>query len=78
MMTERKRPLIPYSVLSKAAQGDILAMEAVLQYYSGYISTLATRSHFDRYGNVEFYVDEIIRQRVKIKLITKVLDFRID
>ena len=78
MKKEKHRALVPYPILAAAAQGDVLAMEAVLDHYSSYIAALSTRSYFDRYGDVEFYVDEIIRQRVKVKLITKVLTFRVD
>lgn len=78
MKDTEKGGLLPYSIIVPATQGDVLAMEAVLQHYSSYINTLSTQSYFDCYGNVEFYVDEIIRQRVKIKLITKVLTFKAD
>lgn len=71
----KPKRLVPYETICAAASGDVLAIEDVLQYYSGYISALATRTYFDRYGNVRFYVDEVIRQRVKLKLITNILKF---
>ena len=77
MKGSEEKGLVPYSTIVAATQGDVLAVEAVLQHYSGYISTLSTQAYFDCYGNVEFYVDEIIRQRVKIKLITSILKFKV-
>lgn len=76
MKNEKRYRLVPFSIIEAAARGEILAVEAVLDHYSGYIAMLSTQTYFDAYGNVKFYVDEVIRQRVKVKPITKILDFR--
>lgn len=72
-MTSR---LLPYSVIVRASEGDIEAINVVLKHYEGYIAVLATRSLYDQAGGSHNYVDEDLRRLLETKLITKVLDFK--
>jgi hypothetical protein len=67
--------LLPYPVIVLAAGGDVDAINAVLRHYEGYIAVLSTRQLFDEYGNPHLCVDEGIRRRLEIKLITAILTF---
>lgn len=44
--------------------------------YEGYIARLSTRQFYDEYGNAYLCVDEAMRRRLEIKLITGILSFR--
>ena len=59
MNTVRKSEnLLPFPVISAAANGDTNAMCAILKHYGGYIAKLCTRTLKDDAGNTYSYVDE--------------------
>ena len=68
--------LLPYETIQAAAKGDTDAVYAVLRHYEGYIARLSTRPLHDEYGNTYLFVDEVMRRRLEIKLITGILSFR--
>ena len=70
--------LLPFTVIQKAAGGDVEAINAVLKHYAGYIAKLSLRELYDEYGNPHLCVDEELRRRLETKLITKILTFRVD
>ncbi|MBF2599167.1 helix-turn-helix domain-containing protein [Listeria seeligeri] len=72
---QRETILIPYSVIVAASQGDIEAIQSVLNHFTGYIITLSTRVLFDEFGNPQVYVDEDLRKRIEAKLVSKLLLF---
>ncbi len=52
MNTVRKSEnLLPFPVISAAANGDTTAMCAILKHYEGYIAKLCTRTLKDDAGN---------------------------
>lgn len=69
--------LLPFPVVFAAAQGDVEAMNTVLNHYSGCINKLAARSARDESGRVYSYIDEELRSRLKIRLIMRTLAFNI-
>lgn len=69
--------LVPFPVISAAANGDTEAMCAILKHYDGYIAKLCTRTLKDDAGNSYPYVDEEMRNRLQVRLITRTLAFRI-
>ncbi len=68
--------LMPRDTIQAATKGEPDAVAAVLRHYEGYIAKLSTRCLFDEYGNTYLCVDEALRRRLEIKLITGVLAFR--
>mgnify|MGYP002657658878 FL=1 len=72
-----KAHLLPFSVIQKAAGGDVEAINAVLKHYEGYIARLSLRELYAEYGNPHLCVDEELRRRLETKLITKILTFRV-
>ena len=55
MNTVRKAEnLLPFPVISAAANGDTTAMCAILKHYEGYIAKLCTRTLKDDAGNQSF------------------------
>jgi len=63
-----KSPL-PHSVIDAARAGDAGAVERVLQYYSGYMNKLCTRTLYDENGYPHVCLDEAMKRRLEIKLI---------
>lgn len=74
-MTKTQYARLPYGTLKAAAQGDPDAIAAVLRHYEGYIAKLSLRRFYDEYGGIYYGVDETIRRRLEIKLITGLLTF---
>ena len=67
MNTVRKSEnLLPFPVISAAANGDTTAMCAILKHYEGYIAKLCTRTLKDDAGNTYSYVDEEMRMILSI------------
>lgn len=68
---------LPYSVIEAATTGNVEAINAVLAHYSRYICALSTRTLYDENGVPHLCVDEELRKTLEIKLITKILDFKL-
>ena len=77
-MKTYKNKLLPFHVISAATKGDIEAIGLILAHYDRYISSLCTRKMIDENGNVHSYVDEEMRNCLKIRLIKRTLDFHIN
>lgn len=74
MSTKKKHEkLLDYLTIAKAADGDTIAMEAVLRHYRPYMRTLAKREP-DEHGRA--HIDEEMLHRLEAKLAAKVLLFR--
>lgn len=77
MRERNKRRLLTVDVILAASNGDYEAMDMVLRHYEGYILKLSTQRLYDEEGKVHYYVDETLKGILQIKLIRKVLDFKI-
>ena len=69
--------LLPFNVIAAAANGDTDAICAILKHYEGYIAKLSTRTLRDEDANTYLYVDEEMRNRLKIRLIARTLAFNV-
>ena len=67
------REVLPLSVVQTAQAGDAGAMEQILQYYRGYICKLCTRTLYDKSGCPHVCLDEYMKRRLEIKLISAIL-----
>lgn len=67
--------LLPYEVIAAASEGDVEAINWVVNHYYGYITHLSKRRFIDEYGNCHEYIDEEKRQLLMIKLISKAMEF---
>lgn len=70
--------LLPYSTIEAAASGNVDAINAVLKHYERYIAALATRTLYDENGVPHLCLDEEKVCRMRTKLITKILDFKVN
>ena len=69
--------LLPFDIICEAAFGDTIAIEKVINHYSGYITKLSMRTGYDENGNQHNIVDEDIRRRLEAKLASAILRFRV-
>lgn len=67
--------LLPFHIIKAASEGDVIAINTVLEHYKSYILSLSTRKMYDERGQIHFCIDETLRRRLETKLITKILDF---
>lgn len=72
-----KYPMIPFSLIVKATDGDTEAINHIVKHYKGYISKRSLRPMKDEYGNQQIVVDEMLHGRMQTRLITKILSFEI-
>ena len=69
--------LIAFLVIKAASNGDAEAIRMVLKHYEAYISYLSMRWFYDENAMPRCYVDDEKREMLEIKLITKILDFKV-
>ena len=72
-----KYPMIPFSLIVKATDGDTEAINYIVKHYKSYLSKRSLRLMKDEYGNSHMIVDETLRGRLETRLITKILAFEI-
>lgn len=65
--------LLPLSVIEAARAGDAEAVKRVLRYYEGYINKLCTQTLYDEYVQPHVCVDEYMKRRLEIKLISSIV-----
>lgn len=68
---------ISLQLIQAAIGGDVDALEAVIEYYHNYIAHIATYEHCDDCGSTYWAVNEELSHRLKTKLVTAVMKFRI-
>ena len=69
--------LIPYPVIAAAVEGNPEAVSRVVRHYSGYIAALSTRTSYGPDGYPRPRVDEEMRNRLQVRLITRTLAFHV-
>lgn len=77
MGKNKKRKIISYEVIEKVLTNEVNAIYEVLKYYEPYINKLSLREYYDTYGKMIFVLDEDIKQMLQIKLVMKIIDFKI-
>ena len=71
-----KRKRLTEDGIRNAIGGEPNAVRHVLTYYSGYMTTLATRSMCDTDGSRKYIVNEELRGQLETKLILAILAFQ--
>lgn len=64
---------IPFSIIEKAINEDIEAIDYILAHYRNYIIRLSTRVALDENNNEYMYVDDDMRSRLESKLIYSII-----
>ncbi len=66
---------LDYETIERATKGEYVAIEKIMQHYSGYIARLSMRPFYDEWGMVHYFVDEELKGRLETKLLEKILEF---
>lgn len=64
---------IPFSIIEKAINEDIEAIDYILAHYRNYIIRLSTRVARDENNNEYMYVDDDMRSSLESKLIYSII-----
>ena len=64
---------IPFSIIEKAINEDIEAIDYILAHYRNYIIRLSARVARDENNNEYMYVDDDMRSRLESKLIYSII-----
>lgn len=64
---------IPFSIIEKAINEDIEAIDYILAHYRNYIIRLSTRVARDENNNEYMYVDDDMRSKLESKLIYSII-----
>ena len=64
---------LPFETIVAAKAGDPDALSAVLKHFRGYINVKATRDFYDENGLAYSGVDPELKQRLEIKVITRIM-----
>ena len=64
---------IPFSIIEKAINEDIEAIDYILAHYRNYIIRLSTRVARDENNNEYMYVDDDMRSRLENKRIYSII-----
>lgn len=64
---------IPFSIIEKAINEDIEAIDYILAHYRNYIIRLSTRVARDENNNEYMYVNDDMRSRLESKLIYSII-----
>jgi hypothetical protein len=72
------KSFLSYSTIVDAVHGQSDAVQEVLKHYDRYITTLATRTMFDAYGEPHLCVDITLKHRLESKLLGRVGAFKLN
>ncbi|HFD6749716.1 TPA: helix-turn-helix domain-containing protein [Enterococcus faecium] len=78
-MRKYKQKLIPYVTIFLAVKQDVEAIQTIIHYYESYMIRLCQKpviADEDSIGNSQF--DEEMKSRLEIKLMTAILQFKLD
>lgn len=73
---EHKEP-IKFEMIQAAMQGDVDSINHIISYFQPFIHARCTREFINEFGQKQYAVDEYMKRRMETKLITKILDFKI-
>lgn len=77
MGQKKYREPVEFEVIRAAIQGDIDSINQIIAYFQPYIKSKCKRKFKDEFGHEQYVTDEYMKRRLETKLITKILDFKI-
>jgi len=73
MKSKKHRESPEFETIQAAIEGDAEAINQVLSYFQPFIKSECK----DEFGRIHYVTDEYMKRRMETKLITKILDFKI-
>lgn len=77
MKNKKHKEPIEFKKIEAAMQGDVDSINYIIAYFQPFIHARCTREFTDEFGQKQYAVDEYMKRRMETKLITKILDFKI-
>lgn len=77
MKAQKNKKLPEFETIEAAIQGDAEAINRIVFYFQPFINRKARRKCKDEYGKSYYVLDEDMKRQMETKLITKILDFKI-
>ncbi|EOS39030.1 hypothetical protein C808_02347 [Lachnospiraceae bacterium M18-1] len=77
MSNKKYKEPIEFDIIQAAIQGDADSINQIITYFQPYINATCKRKFKDDFGNKLYVTDEYMKRRLETKLITKILDFKI-
>lgn len=77
MKSKKHRESPEFETIQAAIEGDAEAINQVLSYFQPFINSECKREYKDEFGRIHYVTDEYMKRRMETKLITKILDFKI-
>lgn len=77
MEGKKYREPVEFDVIRAAIQGDADSINQIISYFQPYINARCRRKFKDEFGHEHYMTDEYMKRRLETKLITKILDFKI-
>lgn len=74
----KDQSLPSYAHISSAVDGNVTAIEKILQHYDPYISKCCLRPLYDDYGNVYIAVDMELKGRIREAVMKMICNFEIE
>ncbi|MBC5744735.1 helix-turn-helix domain-containing protein [Lachnospiraceae bacterium MD308] len=76
-MIKKHREPFEFEIIQAAIQGDVDSINQIITYFQPYIKARCKRKFKDEFGQEQYVTDEYMKRRLETKLITKILDFKI-
>lgn len=76
-MNKKYKKLPEFEVIQEAIEGDAKAINIILSYFGPYIENECKRKVKEEQGKIRYEPDEYMKSRLETKLISKILDFKI-
>ena len=77
MKSRKHREMPEFETIEMAIQGDAEAINRIVEYFQPFINSKARRKYKDEDGRIYYLPDTYMKRRMETKLITKILDFKI-
>ena len=69
--------LMPYEVIKVAKQGNVEAIEKIIDHYEGYINSVSTGLYIKPNGECEYVIDRQMHDEIVVRIIGAILKFKI-
>ncbi|MCU7378953.1 helix-turn-helix domain-containing protein [Clostridiales Family XIII bacterium ASD5510] len=72
-----EKKLVSAELINLAVSGDEIAINKILEHYSGYIDRLSKQDVQDEFGNLRFIGDPYLKRLLETQLIVAILKFKV-
>lgn len=74
---KKYRNLLSFDIISDAIKGNSIAMQNIIKYYDGYISTVSLNAVYDEENNKHFVMDKELKDTLVTAILIAITKFKI-